>query len=168
METRKYEERNGLSLFVPSYNENEIRSRKLRVKVVQNFDKEKIMVKKACGEFNVYDMIQEGLPDTEIYTVLEKYNCTVDEAKERMKGNLQKLQGVFDMNKSFVDTMQEKINAENAFNDLPLDVRDKFGNSLERFLKEGRKYVEEEIKKDQEAAKEQEQLMKLEGETENV
>lgn len=167
---KKYEERNGLSLFVPEVTEHELRHRALRTKVVQNFDKEKIMVKNAAGEFNQYDRIQEGLGDTEIYTVLSRYNCTVDEAKERMKSNLKEIHGIFDMDTKFVDVVQANLKAEEQFNLLPLDVRDKFGNSVERFLKEGKSYIEEEIKKQNELKNPiiNNPIKAEEGEVENV
>lgn len=102
----------------------------------QEFDREKITLKKAGKEFNVYDFIQEGREDTEIEPTLKKYGCipTIREDNEALYqdfGNLNSLRGVLD----------QKIKAEEMFYSLPIETRQKFDNDINKFTKQGGEYV---------------------------
>lgn len=111
----------------------------------QDFDKEKITLTKAGVTFNVYDKIQEAREDTEIIPTLKKYGCipvqTVD--NNSMYQNFtdaQDLRGVLD----------RKIAAENAFYQLPVEVRREFDHNIDRFMKEGKEYIKNRIEKEKE------------------
>lgn len=109
----------------------------------QDFDKDKITLTKAGVTFNVYDKIQEAREDTEIIPTLEKYGCIPvqsydSEALYQDFTNATDLRGVLD----------RKIAAENAFYQLPLDVRKEFDNNIDRFMREGDKYLQDKIAKE--------------------
>lgn len=102
----------------------------------QHFDKENITLTKANKTFNVYDYIQEGREDTEIEPTLKKYGCipTIREDNEALYqsfGEYKDLRGVLD----------QKIKAEQMFYSLPVETREKFGNDINKFTKEGGTYV---------------------------
>ena len=115
----------------------------------QDFDKEKITLTKAGKTFNMYDFIQEGREDTEIMPTLEKYGCIpvqqVDSASMYQDFTAaQDLRGVLD----------RKIAAENAFYNLPVEIRREFDHNIDNFMKNGEKYIKDRIAKEQ-AEKEQ-------------
>lgn len=111
-----------------------------RKRYSESFDKEKIFITKAGKKMNVYDMIQEGREDTEIYPTLEKYGSIPEK--------------MLDMNKTYADfttfgglreIKDQQKQAEQMFYDLPHDVRKQFNNSINTFMKEGKQWVEKKI-----------------------
>ena len=116
----------------------------------QDFDKNETLTK-AGKTFCVYDKIQEAREDTEIIPTLKKYGCipvtTTDSASMYQDfTQAQDLRGVLD----------RKIAAENAFYNLPIEIRREFDHNIDRFIKEGEKYIKNRIEKEQaESAKQQ-------------
>lgn len=109
----------------------------------QDFDKDKIFLTKAGKKFNVYDFIQEGRVDTEIEPTLKKYGCVpvYTQDTESMYQDFtaaQDLRGVLD----------RKIAAENAFYNLPIEVRREFDHNIDNFMKNGEKYIKDRIEKE--------------------
>lgn len=111
-----------------------------RERKCQHFDKEKITLKKAGKEFNVYDKIQENSEDTEIYEVLEKYGCI-----DKIILNKTDVYADFTNFKDLRGLKEQQIAANNMFYSLPLEVRQKFNNDKNIFVKDGEKWLKEEI-----------------------
>lgn len=114
--------------------------------MAQNFDKDKIMLTKAGKTFNVYDKIQEGRADTEIYPTLEKYGCI-----DRMMLDKQSVYADFQNFKGLREMKDQQIMAEQMFYNLPLEVRQKFNNDKSLFMKDGEKYIKELIDAEEKA-----------------
>lgn len=116
----------------------------------QDFDKNETLTK-AGKTYCIYDKIQEAREDTEIIPTLKKYGCipvtTTDSASMYQDfTQAQDLRGILD----------RKIAAENAFYNLPIEIRREFDHNIDRFMKEGEKYINDRIAKEQaEKAKEQ-------------
>lgn len=106
----------------------------------QYFDKEKITLKKAGKEFNVYDFIQEGRTDTEIYPTLEKYGC-IDRMMLDSKGTYDD----FTKYGTLRDIKDQQKLAEQMFYNLPLETREHFNNNISTFMKEGENYLKQKI-----------------------
>lgn len=109
----------------------------------QDFNKEKITLKKAGKEFNVYDWIQENREDTEIIPTLKKYGCIPVQSQDTAAmyqdfTNASDLRGVLD----------KKIAAEQAFYNLPVEVRREFDHDIDKFMKKGEKYIKDKIEKE--------------------
>lgn len=120
---------------------------KWRERHSQEFDKEKITLKKAGKEFNVYDAIQEAREDTEIYPTLEKYGC-LDKImlnKELTLADFKEYKGYADLR----DIKEQQIKANEMFYNLPLETRQHFNNDINQFVKDGEKYINELIKQEQ-------------------
>lgn len=114
----------------------------------QHFDKDKITLKKAGKEFNVYQYIQENREDTEVIPTLEKYGCI-----DRMILNKEEMYQDF-TNFKDLRTLNDQIRkADEMFNNLPIEIKQKFGNNKSMFMAEGEKWLAEEIKKEQEKNK---------------
>lgn len=116
----------------------------------QDFDKNETLTK-AGKTFCVYDKIQEAREDTEIIPTLKKYGCipvttTDNDSMYQDFTQLQDLRGVLD----------RKIAAENAFYNLPIEIRREFDHNIDRFVKEGENYIKKRREKEQtELAKQQ-------------
>lgn len=131
----------------------------------QEFDREKIFIEKGGQKYNVYDAIQAANVDTEIYEVMKKYNCMEDEAQKfmekngGMKGIYADLSILMNNAQTLGDIMAIQRDAEQKFNNLPVEIREKYGQNLEQFLldveKESKKLAEQkaeiknEVKNDQ-------------------
>lgn len=132
---------------------------KRRKRATQSFDKEKITLTKAGKTFNVYDKIQEGREDTEIYPTLEKYGCI-----DRMMLDHQGIYDDFTKYGELRNIKEQQKLANQMFYDLPLDVRQKFNNDISVFMKDGEKFVKKMV--DEDIAKEKalkEELKKAEN-----
>ena len=111
-----------------------------RERKAQKFDKSKITLTKAGKTFNVYDKIQEGREDTEIYPTLEKYGCI-----DRMMLNKQGVYADFQNFNDLRDLKDQQNMATNMFYNLPLETRKEFNNNINTFVKEGEKWLKNKI-----------------------
>ena len=125
-----------------------------RKKTQQAFDKEKITVTKAGKTYNVYDAIQEANVDTDIYEVMKKYHCVEDEAVKLMeeRGGTQ---GVYtdiveiqEQCKDLGDLLMLQKRAQDLFDALPAEVKLKYGNDLQSFLKQEQEKAQEQKEKE--------------------
>lgn len=119
--------------------------RQRRQRNPQSFDKNTISLTKAGQTFNVYDKIQEGREDTEIYPTLQKYGCI-----DRMMLNKEDIYQDFKnfKNISLRDLKAQQQLANNMWQKLPLETRQKFNNDKNVFLKDGEKYIKQLIDED--------------------
>lgn len=111
----------------------------------QTFDRKNIFVEKCGKKINCYDAIQAANIDTNIYEVMKKYHCTEDQAAEYMKEK-GGVQGVYADIRELQTKMQDigdaiglVQTAQQMFENLPVEVRKKYGHNLEVFLKEQEK-----------------------------
>lgn len=140
------------------------KKRNERTRMQQTFDKATITMKRAGQEINVYDFIQANREDTEIYEVLEKYGCIdkikkTDEALYADITEIQKLDGLRGM-------VEKQKQAKAMFEQLPIEVRKEFNNSLNEFSLKAPAYMQklgESIEKKKEA-----EMVKEKGVIENV
>lgn len=117
--------------------------------MAQSFDADNITLTKAGKTFNVYDKIQEGREDTEIYPTLEKYGCI-----DRMMLDHQGIYDDFTKYGNLRDIKEQQRMANQMFYDLPLEVRQKFNNDISVFMKDGEKYMKKLVDIDIAKAKE--------------
>lgn len=86
------------------------------------------------GVVDLQEKIRESFESTKLINIIARFNAGDLNA-------LTKVQGVFaDISrapKSLQEAQNMRILAENAFDDLPLDIREKFGNSALKFLEDG-------------------------------
>ena len=111
-----------------------------RERKAQKFDKSKITLTKAGKTYNIYDKIQEGREDTEIYPTLEKYGCI-----DRMMLNKQGVYADFKNFNDLRDLKDQQNMATNMFYNLPLETRKEFNNDINTFVKEGEKWLKNKI-----------------------
>lgn len=95
-------------------------------------------------EQSIYDFTQANRIDTEIYSVLEKYGTI-----EKMTRPLQDIYGDASKLKDLRQTFDEIKEGEKIWNNIPLDIREKFGNDMGEFIKHGQEWAENEMKKAQ-------------------
>lgn len=128
--------------FIKPFTETKERSEKY----AQNFDKEKITITMKGQTFNMYDYIQAGREDTEIYPTLEKY------------GNLQPLErpaediiADFSANMDLRDLAEQENRLRTLFDNLPLKEKQIFKNDYYRFKTDGLDYYTKKAQKEIEA-----------------
>lgn len=95
------------------------------------------------GETNFYDKIQAAKESTMIYNILDRFesNMSADEAAEILceEGKMTKQGNYGDFTElptSLQEMQQLMIDAENHFNSLPLDERQKYNHNLGEYLAE--------------------------------
>lgn len=128
----------------------EFKFQKWRERKNQDFNKSKISITKAGKTYNVYDNIQESREDTEIYPTLEKYGCI----EGHMLEDPNKIYADFQMFGDLRTMKEQQMKADEMFYNLPLEVRQKFNNDKNIFMKDGEKWIKEEIAKAEKLAKE--------------
>lgn len=115
----------------------------------QNYDKEKITLTKAGKTYNVYDYIQAANVDTDIYEVMKKYHCMESEAVKIMeekggeKGiflDIRALQGKI---QDIGDVQKVAQEAQEMFENLPAEIKSKYGNDLSLWFEEQKKKEKE-------------------------
>lgn len=95
------------------------------------FDKQGVMTLKESGRENLYDYIQSHRDSVDIHKILQRF-------EEGDVAALSKVQGQFgdfsQFPKTYAEMLNQVIEGENAFNNLPLDIREKFGHSFQQWL----------------------------------
>lgn len=102
---------------------------------------------KAGEKFVYYDRIQKARQDTEIYPTLEKYGCLdpIMVNKEQMYLDLRGW-------KTDARSLTEMtIKADEMWNKLPHDIKAKFENNRDIFMRDGEKWLKSEIEKNKPA-----------------
>ena len=86
---------------------------------------------KKIGESNTYEKIQSFKDETLIYNILNRFAAGDETAINKVKG----MYGDFtEMPNTLMEAQNQLIAAENAFNQLPIDVRAEFNHSYEQFV----------------------------------
>lgn len=95
------------------------------------FDKNGVMTLKESGRENLYDFIQSHKDSVDIHKIMQRF-------AEGDVNALSKVQGQFgdfsQFPKTYAEMLNQVIEGENAFNGLPLEVREKFGFSFQQWL----------------------------------
>ena len=125
-----------------NFKKSELRERKQ-----QYFDKDTITITMSGKTYNMYDSIQEAREDTEIYPTLEKYGCLdpIMVNKEQMYLDLRGW-------KTDARSLTEMtMKADEMWNKLPHDIKAKFENNRDIFMRDGEKWLKSEIEKEKPA-----------------
>lgn len=96
-----------------------------------SYDENGRLVLQESGELNLYDLIQSHAESCDIHVIMQRYqNGDVDA--------LSKAQGFFgdvlDFPKTYAEALNHMNEMERQFMTLPLEIREKFGNSFPEFL----------------------------------
>lgn len=104
------------------------------------FDENGVMELVESGRENLYDYIQSFKESTDINVILKKYASGDVSALAKSQGSFFDCTG---MPRTYAEMLNTLIAAENTFNSLSVDEREKFGFSFERWLSEFDKLVPE-------------------------
>lgn len=113
---------------------------KTRERKQQDFDRKNIHWIKNGEKVNVYDFIQEGREDTEIYPTLEKYGSI-----KRMELDTPAVYQQFEKINDLRDHLEQQKQAENMWNALPLEIRQQFNNDRYEFMNNGMQWLEKRL-----------------------
>lgn len=128
-----------------SENENNKKTRfagwNRRTIVSENFNPEEIYVIAKNKKINMYDRVQEAREDTEIYPTLEKYNGDLRMTAEKMT----QYAATIDEDLSEITDLRSMFDAQKAaaasWENLPLSIREEFGNNIESFVNNGQAWA---------------------------
>lgn len=96
-----------------------------------------------CGQKqNVYDLIQQAREDTEIYPTLEKYGSI-----QRMIMDVPTVYAEFDEMMDMRDMFEQRKRAEEIWYNIPIEERQEFGDNMEEFVRNGKKWFESKLAK---------------------
>ena len=105
----------------------------VRVLYSPKFDAKGVMSLVESGKENLYEFIQSHKESCDIHVILERFARGDVSALERVQGTY----GDFSsMPRSYADMLNLVHSAEDAFSNLPVDERAKYGHSFERWLVE--------------------------------
>lgn len=98
-------------------------------------------------DISIKDYQNKNAVDCNIYEVIEKYRGDLKMTAEQLNQFHNEIDESLTHIKSMPDALMAIKAGEKAWKEIPLDQRQKFGNSINRFLKEGPAYFKGEIKK---------------------
>lgn len=105
----------------------------VRVLYSPKFDEKGVMSLVESGKENLYEFIQSHKESCDIHVILERFARGDVSALERVQGTY----GDFsNMPRTYADMLNLVRSAEDAFSNLPVDERAKYGHSFERWLTE--------------------------------
>lgn len=124
---------------------------KNRHKYCQNFSnsKENYSITQYGEKYNLYQHIQNAREDTEIIPTLEKYGMAkgMEKLKRYNPEDAAKYYGNFSELSDFRNLMDKSKKADEMWKGLPLELRQKFGNSQREFMEKGASWLKEEQEK---------------------
>ncbi len=126
----------------------------------KKFDKEKIKIKRNGKYVNAYDYAQSNRTGTEIYATLEKYNGNLKMTQDAMKNYALELRGNIGEIGDLQTVLNNKIKAEQIWENMPEKIKKQFNYSMNDFLENGETWVKnmiEEKKKSLKSKKEKEE-----------
>lgn len=105
----------------------------VRILYSPKFDEKGVMSLVESGKENLYEFIQSHKESCDIHVILERFARGDVSALERVQGTY----GDFsNMPRTYADMLNLVHSAEDAFSNLPVEERAKYGHSFERWLTE--------------------------------
>ena len=106
----------------------------------EEFDKENTTILRAGKKVNLWQMIQDANVDCEIYPTLEKYGSLkpIETNYELLYGDLGEINGLRDLK-------DKEIRAKNMWDNLPIEIRNEFGNNRYTFMQEGEQWLKNKL-----------------------
>lgn len=115
-------------------------------KSAQTFD-ENPKIRVSGKEISLKEYQNNNAVDCNIYQVLEKYRGDLKMTAEQLNMHYTAINDELTNIKTLPDAMMQIKEGEKAWNSLPLETRAKFGYSVQNFIKNGPKFLQDEIKK---------------------
>lgn len=113
-----------------------------RIEPITKYNQDEYFVKKGKKIF-IKEFTKLANEDCEIYPTLEKYGLqTPEQLPEKMFDN-QAFVGDLEEFKDLRTSLDKQIKAKQMWDNLPLSIRDKFGNDIHRFVDESPKFLKE-------------------------
>lgn len=111
-------------------------------------------------DVSIKEYTNNNAVDTNIYEVIEKYRGDLKMTAEQLNQFHTEIAQELSEIKNLPDALIQMKRAEEAWKGLPLDTRQQFGNSIQRFVKNGKTYLDGKIKEYNDAIKAQEEAQK--------
>lgn len=98
-------------------------------------------------DISIKKVTNEAARDCNIYEVIEKYRGDLKMSQAELNQFHTELSAELSEIKSMPDALKQIKKAEEAWRNLPTDIRKDFGNSVNNFIKNGTSYLNDKIKK---------------------
>ena len=103
----------------------------IKTTYMPEFDKRGVMSLVECGQENLYDFIQSHKDSVDIHKIIERFERGDVAA-------LSKVQAVYadlsEMPSNYADMLNQVIAGEKMFNELPISVKEKFGQNFNQWM----------------------------------
>lgn len=103
----------------------------IKVTYMPEFDKRGVMSLVECGQENLYEFIQSHKDSVDIHKIIERFERGDVAA-------LSKVQAVYadlsEMPSNYADMLNQVIAGEKMFNELPISVKEKFGQNFNQWM----------------------------------
>lgn len=109
---------------------------------------------------SIREFTNKNAVDTNIYEVIEKYRGDLKMSAAELNQFHNEIAQELKEIKNLPDALMQMKAAEEAWKNLPIDIRKDFGNSIQRFIKNGSSYLNKKIT----AYNKQMEAIKLAGE----
>lgn len=117
---------------------------KTRERKAQSYNPKEIFWIKNGEKINVYDFIQSGREDTEIYPTLEKYGSI-----KRMELDTPAVYAQFESIQNLRDCLEQQKQADQMWNALPLEIRQTFNHNKYDFMNNGMQWLQKRLEAEQ-------------------
>lgn len=97
-----------------------------------SFNPDEMFIEKAGKKINIQNWIDQNTDETNIYRMIEKYHGV-----ENIEPKLGGIIGDLTEYNGLKDILDKEKKAQNAWNDLPIEIRNQFGNNKYNFIKNG-------------------------------
>lgn len=95
------------------------------------FDENGVLVLEEVGKTDLYEYIQSFAESCDINTIMARYNAGDTDVLQRVQGFYF---DVADMPDNMPEILNKLNHAENEFNKMPADFKEKYGNDFARFI----------------------------------
>lgn len=96
-------------------------------------------------DISIKEVTNNAAVDTNIYEVIEKYRGDLQMSAQELNQFHQEVADELTNIKSLPDALMQIKAGEEAWKNLPLNIRQNFGNSIQKFLKNGSDYLNQKI-----------------------
>lgn len=96
-------------------------------------------------DVSIREFTNKNAIDTNIYEVIEKYRGDLKMSAAELNQFHNEIAQELTEIKNLPDALMQMKAAEEAWKTLPIDIRKEFGNSIQRFIKNGGTYLNEKI-----------------------
>lgn len=119
------------NVYTKLHNKKSLPGEKVRPKYRPVYDSHGVYHLEIDGQVNSYDDIQAHAESCDLSLIMERYNMTGDSSLLNQRNGF--YEDIIDYPKNYAEMQNELIQANLKFMELPIDIREKFGQDPAQF-----------------------------------